>query len=159
MVVVADAGKRQQLVAIGDRHRADVQLLDQHLGHLHAILFVESLTQDPLGGRRHLQRRGGKGGGVLLKHRPFIQQNAHKQRRTDGIGDHHRRGNALHQMQGVLERAGNQQNDHHLHQLGHEGDRPGGQRAKDFVRPAAFDQHAVHQTAQQPLNDGGDHAA
>ncbi|MGP4883300.1 LytS/YhcK type 5TM receptor domain-containing protein, partial [Klebsiella pneumoniae] len=26
---------------------------------------------DPLGGRRHLQRRGGKGGGVLLKHRPF----------------------------------------------------------------------------------------
>ncbi len=56
------------------------------------------------------------------------------------------------------ERAGNQQNDHHLHQLGHEGDRPGGQRAKDFVRPAAFDQHAVHQTAQQSLNDGGDHA-
>lgn len=87
---------------------------------------------------------------VYFKHRPFIQQNAHKQRRTDGIGDHHRRGNALHQMQGVLERAGNQQNDHHLHQLGHEGDRPGGQRAKDFVRPAAFDQHAVHQPAQQP---------
>ncbi len=102
MVVVADAGKRQQLVAIGDRHRADVQLLGSAPGHLHAILFVESLTQDPLGGRRHLQRRGGKGGGVLLEHRPFIQQNAHKQRRSDGIGDHHRRGNALHQMQGVL---------------------------------------------------------
>ena len=148
MVVVADAGKRQQLVAIGDRHRADVQLLDKHLGHLHAVLFVEPLTQDPLGGRRHLQRRGGKSGGVLLEHRPLVQQNAHKQRRTDGIGHHHRRGNALHQMQGVLERAGNQQNDHHLHQLGHEGDRPGGERAKDFVRPAAFDQHAVHQTAQ-----------
>lgn len=47
MVVVADAGKRQQLVAIGDRHRADVQLLDQHLGHLHAILFVESLRRIP----------------------------------------------------------------------------------------------------------------
>lgn len=31
MVIVADAGKRQQLVAIGDRHRTDVQLPDQHL--------------------------------------------------------------------------------------------------------------------------------
>ena len=58
VVIVADSGKRQQLVAIGYRHRANIQLLDQHLRDLHTVLFVKSLTQDPLRRRGNLQRRG-----------------------------------------------------------------------------------------------------
>ena len=38
VVIVADSGKRQQLVAIGYRHRANIQLLDQHLRDLHTVL-------------------------------------------------------------------------------------------------------------------------
>ena len=78
VVIVADPGKRQQLVAIGYRHRADIQLLDQHLRDLHAVLFVEPLAQDPLRRSGDLQRRSRKGRGVFFKHCSLIQQDAHK---------------------------------------------------------------------------------
>jgi hypothetical protein len=48
MVVVSGTGKRQQLFAVGNGDSTDIQLLVEHLRHLHAVFFVESLTQDPL---------------------------------------------------------------------------------------------------------------
>ena len=53
MVVVAGTGKRQQLLAIGNRHGSDIQLFIQHLRHLHTVLLVESLPQDPFRRRRN----------------------------------------------------------------------------------------------------------
>ena len=159
MVIVARTGKGQQLFPIGYRHRADIQLLVEHLGHLHAVLFVEPLAQDPFRRGGNLQRRGGKGRGVLLKHGALVEQNAHKQRRAHGIGHHHRSGNAADQVQRILKRTGNQQNDRHLRHFGHKGNGTGGQRTKYLVRATALNHIAVHQTAEKPFNDRGDHTA
>ncbi len=98
MVIVAGAGKGQQFFPIGNGHRADIQRLVQHQGDLHTVLFVKPLAQDPLRGGGHVQGRSGEGGGVLFEHRPFIQQDAHKERSPYSIGDHHRRGDTAHQM-------------------------------------------------------------
>ncbi len=98
VMIVPGAGKGQQLFAIGNGDGTDIQLLMQHLGHLHAVLFVKALTQDPFRRGRHLQRGSGKGGGILFKHGPLVEQDTHKQRSTQGVGDHHRRGNAADQM-------------------------------------------------------------
>ena len=125
MVIVTNAGKRQQFIAIGDRHCADIQFLIQHLGHLHAVHFVKALTKDTLRGGRYFQRGGGKRRGVFFKHGAFVEQNAHKQRRPDGVSHHHGRGNTAYQMQRIFKRSGDQQNDQHLHQFSDEGNRPG----------------------------------
>ena len=153
MVIVPGAGKGQQPLAIGYGHRADIQLLVEHLRDLHAVLFVKPLAQDPFGRGGDLQRRGGKRRGVLLKHGALVEQNAHKQRRTHGVGDHHRSGNTADQVQRIFKRTGNEQNDRHLRHFGHKGNGTGGKRAKDFIRAAAFDHVAVHQAAEQPFHD------
>ena len=132
-----DAGKRQQPLAVGNGYSADIQFLNQHLSHLHTILFVESLTQDPLGRGRHFQRGGGKSRGIFFKHRPLIQQNTHKQRGADGIRDHHRRGDTLYQVQRILKGSRNEQDYQHLYQFSEKGNRPGGKRAEHFIRATA----------------------
>ena len=148
MVVVAGAGKRQQLVTVGDSDRADIQLLIEYLRHLHAVLFVKPLAQDPLSGGGNLERRRRKRGGIFFKHGALVEQDTHKQRGTHGVGDHHRRGNAINQMQRILKRAGNQQNNQHLYQLRDKGHGPGRQRTEDAIRPSPLDQHAVDQATQ-----------
>ena len=159
MVIVPGAGKSQQPLAVGYGHRADIQLLVEHLRDLHAVFFVKPLAQYPFGRGGDLQRRGGKRRGVLLKHGALVEQNAHKQRRAHGIGHHHRSGNAADQVQRILKRTGNQQNDRHLRHFGHKGNGTGGQRTKYLVRATALDHIAVHQTAEKPFNDRGDHTA
>ena len=159
MMVFADAGKGEQFFPVGDRHRADVQLLNQHLRHLHAVFFIKALAQNPLCRGGKLQGGGRKRRGIFLKHRPLIQQDAHKQGRADRVGHHHRRGDALHQMQRVFKRARNQQNNQHLHQLGDKGNGPRRPRTEDLIRAATANQDAVHQAAQQPFHHGGDHTA
>ena len=62
-------------------------------------------------------------------------------------------------MQGIFERASDQQNDQHLHHFSKKGNRAGRERAEDFIRSPAFNQNAVHQPAEQSFNDGGNHTA
>ena len=159
MVIVSGAGKRQQLFAIGDGDRADIELFVKHLRHLHAVLLVEPLAQDPFGRGGNLQRRGRKGRGVLLKHGAFIKQNAHKQRRADGVSHHHRGRNTADQVQRIVKGTGNQQDDRHLRHFGHKGDRPGSERAKNFIWATTLDHVAVYQAAKQPFHDRRDHTA
>ena len=49
MVIVTNAGKCQQLLAVGNCHSTDIQLFIQHLSDLHAVNLVEPLAQNPLG--------------------------------------------------------------------------------------------------------------
>ncbi|CCJ85162.1 hypothetical protein BN133_1539 [Cronobacter dublinensis 582] len=159
MVIHTDAGKRQQLLAVGNGDRAYLQLLADHLRHLHAVLDVKTLAQNPFRRGGDLQRSGGKRGGVFLKHGAFIEQNTHKHRGPDGIGDHHRRGDVLHQMQRVAERARDKQNDAHLDNLRHQRDSPCGKRVKDFIGAPAANQPAMNDAAEQPFDNRRHHAA
>ena len=106
-MIVTNAGKCQQLLTIGNRHRADIQLFVQHLGHLHAVNLVESLTQNTFRRGGNFERSSGKSGGVFFKHRPFIEQYTHKQGCAHGIGDHHRRGNIADQPKRIIKRTSN----------------------------------------------------
>ncbi|MNT00784.1 hypothetical protein D3C71_1616470 [compost metagenome] len=72
MVIVTGAGKRQQPFPIGDRHRADIQLLIEHLSHFHAVLFVKALAQNAFRRGGDLKRRGRERRSVFFKHRAFI---------------------------------------------------------------------------------------
>ena len=78
MVIVPDAGKRQQFFPIGDRHRPNIQLFPDNVGHLSAVFFIKAEAQNPFCGRRHFQRGGGKSRRVFFKHGPLVQQDTHK---------------------------------------------------------------------------------
>ena len=115
MVIHTDAGKRQQLFTIGNGDRAYLQLLANYLRHLHAVFDVKPLAQNAFRRGGNLERGGRKRRSVFLKHGALVEQNTHEHRGPDGIGNDHGRGDVLHQMQRVAERAGDQQNNAHLH--------------------------------------------
>lgn len=153
MVIHTDAGKRQQLFAIGNGDRAYLQLLANHLRHLHAVFDVKPLAQNALCCGGNLERGGRKRRGVFLKHGALVEQNTHEHRGPDGIGNDHRRGDILHQMQRVAERARDQQNNAHLHQLRHQRNCACGKRVEDFIGAPAANQPAMNDAPEQPLDN------
>ncbi len=150
VVILPGADEGEDLVGIRDGDRADPGLLLHYLGDAGAGLGGEPLAHDADGTVGDGEGLGGEDPGELLVHPLLVADHADEEGRPAGVGQDHGGGDGAHQEQGLVERGGDQQDDHHLHDLGHEGREEGDSGLEEVIHPARPHQPPVHQPPRSP---------
>jgi len=158
VVVRAGAGEGQDALAVRDGHGTHAGLLLDDGGQARGHVRAEALGQKVQGAFGDAQ--GAPGGGVAgqVVDVPAVPQDAHEQGRSAGVGQDHGEADDLHQGPGLREGAGQDQDDDHLQDLGHQHGETRGDRAQGPVLEGGAGAVEAHEAPDEAFHRGGDPA-